>query len=399
MNATTAPSLRPAAAPEAARQPAVPRERRIPQLDGLRGIAILLVVLYHYVSMPNTGVPGKFSYALEAATRIGWSGVDLFFVLSGFLIGGILLDARESPNYYRTFYLRRVHRIFPLYYTWIAIYFAVAFSPLVRFVPAEFIAAGNWKVALGHIFFVQNLMWTRSAAYHTVWMSALWSLAVEEQFYLVTPAVVRLISRRTLVRALLLLIAGGPLIRFLVHRFISPTHGAATYILTPCRADDLAMGVLLAVVWRSDRAKEWLRDRKWVIYASVAVFGAIYVWLDVSNASPYELPMAIAGFSSIGLFFSSLLILALLSPFGLWSRICQLRFLIQLGGISYCVYIIHGAVAYAWHQFLLPSPAGVATLRSAAATLLAAVSAWFLAKLSWRALESPMIRRGHQFKY
>jgi peptidoglycan/LPS O-acetylase OafA/YrhL len=104
---------------------------RLPELDGLRGIAIALVVLYHclYYAPPSTYHPANIIQHLylwfERFIAIGWTGVDLFFVLSGFLIGGILLDARESTRYWRTFYLRRFFRIIPVYYAWIAAYVAV----------------------------------------------------------------------------------------------------------------------------------------------------------------------------------------------------------------------------------------------------------------------------------
>jgi peptidoglycan/LPS O-acetylase OafA/YrhL len=100
--------------------PAKPAKTRIPELDGLRGIAILLVLFYHYVSIPPGQISTQFPQTIFA---IGWSGVDLFFVLSGFLIGGMLLDVRESPNYFKTFYGRRFYRIVPLYYLSIAAYF------------------------------------------------------------------------------------------------------------------------------------------------------------------------------------------------------------------------------------------------------------------------------------
>jgi len=96
---------------------------RIPQLDGLRGLAILLVIGYHYISMPGADAAGVFQ-VFAWCLRLGWAGVDLFFVLSGFLIGGILIDARESPNYFRTFYVRRVLRILPLYAVLLALFCA-----------------------------------------------------------------------------------------------------------------------------------------------------------------------------------------------------------------------------------------------------------------------------------
>ena len=134
--------MRSATAPEA--RILVPKESksRIPELDGLRGLAILLVLLYHFVSSPRIQPP-----LFHKLFAIGWSGVDLFFVLSGFLIGGILLDVRESPNYFRTFYGRRFYRIVPLYYLWIGAYFVIAlfwFKPIsmalypgLRVIPAK----------------------------------------------------------------------------------------------------------------------------------------------------------------------------------------------------------------------------------------------------------------------
>src|SRR5260370_41957192 len=95
---------------------------RIPELDGLRGFAIFLVILYHYISIVPHGHPHSLSSTAGNALGLGASGVDLFFILSGFLIGGILLDSKNSPHYYQTFYLRRFHRIIPLYYSWIILF-------------------------------------------------------------------------------------------------------------------------------------------------------------------------------------------------------------------------------------------------------------------------------------
>src|SRR5271163_530813 len=91
--------------------------RRIPQLDGIRGTAILLVIIWHFVVVPVTQAPhqGEIGRIVAHIGLLTWSGVDLFFVLSGFLIGGILIDARDSPNYFSTFYVRRVFRILPIY--------------------------------------------------------------------------------------------------------------------------------------------------------------------------------------------------------------------------------------------------------------------------------------------
>ena len=99
---------------------------RIPELDGLRGLAILLVLVWHYfISSISVGVGTWQAYAV-VPFRLTWSGVDLFFVLSGFLIGGILYDVKNSENYFKVFYFRRIYRIFPVYFIW-AVLFVCAF--------------------------------------------------------------------------------------------------------------------------------------------------------------------------------------------------------------------------------------------------------------------------------
>src|SRR5260221_1555634 len=91
---------------------------RIPELDGIRGIAIGMVVVYHYFLTTLATTPGSTMAYFQAAGRLAWTGVDLLFVLSGFLIGGILIDARESSNYFKVFYARRFFRILPIYVVW-----------------------------------------------------------------------------------------------------------------------------------------------------------------------------------------------------------------------------------------------------------------------------------------
>jgi peptidoglycan/LPS O-acetylase OafA/YrhL len=98
------------------------QQARIPELDGLRGVAIASVLVFHYLAIQGATPQHTLTSYLQRLTIMGGTGVDLFFVLSGFLIGGILLDVRESPRYFSTFYARRFFRIFPLYYAWIAAY-------------------------------------------------------------------------------------------------------------------------------------------------------------------------------------------------------------------------------------------------------------------------------------
>ncbi len=201
--------------PDVLLQPlAVPAETRtrnlsalhVKALDGVRGLAVLMVILYHMEYLaPRSSLWAK---ALLAPLRIGWAGVDLFFVLSGFLITGILLDTRESPNYFRSFYARRALRIFPLYY--------LVLSGIL--VLAHFTSTLNYVLPVSHdrfFYFVYLNNWWPFLrdTWHGNILGHFWSLAVEEQFYLLWSLCVFAIARRHIRLAALCGIAGALVIR------------------------------------------------------------------------------------------------------------------------------------------------------------------------------------------
>jgi peptidoglycan/LPS O-acetylase OafA/YrhL len=195
----------------------------------------------------------------------GWAGVDLFFVLSGFLIGGILLDSRSSPKYFRTFYIRCVHRILPIYYLWVTLFGIVGYAG-ARWHPEVFVIS----VPLAAYFlFLQNMIFTPLSTYSLFVIGATWSLAVEEQFYLIAPLVVRFLSVRSLTSALVACIAGAPILRGILFAYWS--NGPWTnYCMMPCHADSLAMGMLAAVAWRSP-VKLWLAQHTSLLKVWVAL--------------------------------------------------------------------------------------------------------------------------------
>jgi peptidoglycan/LPS O-acetylase OafA/YrhL len=127
------------------------KQPRIPELDGLRGFAILQVISVHYFYNPDANLPAGLHF-LQRLFALGWTGVDLFFVLSGFLIGGILLDARDSPNYFKTFYIRRFFRIAPLYYFWLFCLIALVSLRILPFQAQSAPAGTDWQL-WGHFYF------------------------------------------------------------------------------------------------------------------------------------------------------------------------------------------------------------------------------------------------------
>src|SRR5579862_7509574 len=167
---------------------------RIQELDGVRGLAILLILIDHYIY----GSLGQYrDTPLGAIIRdvfpLSWSGVDLFFVLSGFLIGGILMDHRDSTDYFKTFYIRRACRILPIYFIWIILFFSIAwlfsshassgwYAEEFRRIPH----LPDWR----YFFFLQNFNMATTNDFGPVWTGITWSLCIEEQFYLLMPLII-----------------------------------------------------------------------------------------------------------------------------------------------------------------------------------------------------------------
>jgi peptidoglycan/LPS O-acetylase OafA/YrhL len=378
---------------------------RIPELDGIRGIAILLVMVMHYfyfypaANHHPHGLIRNLYVAFERCIAIGWCGVDLFFVLSGFLIGGILLDARSSPSYFQTFYLRRFFRIVPIYYLWITLYAVIVLLSLVVSGRSEWLGAPTkWHEIGAQYLFFQNLGLVHYWGWGGAWLGATWSLAVEEQFYLVVPFVIRVFSSRALRRFLVSVIVLAPIARLAVHYWVQWPGLSAAYVLMPCRADGLAMGMLLALLWRREQARNWLFEKSSLLYAIFGVLLAGVVAMDLFSSSHDSVVTQTAGFSWLALFFAVMIALALTRPEGPIASLARTKWLREFGGVSYCLYIIHLAVNQ-FCQSLFSVTEKTSNWRVIAAPTLAVGLAYSLAKLSWVYFERPLLARGHAFKY
>ena len=373
---------------------------RIPELDGLRGAAIFMVVVFHYLEQQGNVARAGLTSILQRLVLMGWSGVDLFFVLSGFLIGGILLDARNSPSYFRTFYTRRFFRIIPIYYLWILAYIVLAgvASPMLRARSnSGLIMAPNASI-YAYFLFLQNFMVVPFAGLAGAWFSHLWSLAVEEQFYLVSPLVVRLFSTRRLMILLICVIATAPLLRILLRT--GHTDPGLVSVLMPCRADSLAIGMLAAMFWRREQFRQWLSVHSTLLHAFLAALfagvAALWKWSPQSQTWGMES----IGFTWLAMFYVVILLLALVRRQGPIARLlARMAWLRELGRVSYCVYIIHLAVNVICHSLLRRASPGTSDWRGAAVTLFAAVVTYGIAWCSWKFLEGPLVRIGHSSKY
>jgi peptidoglycan/LPS O-acetylase OafA/YrhL len=301
-----------------------PSQQHIAALDGLRGIAIVLVLLHQFDPSPAATIA-------ELLLGVGWIGVQLFFVLSGFLITGILLDTRASPVYYRSFFVRRVLRIFPLYYGVLFLAFVVV--PLLLPVPDGY---GNHQAWLWA--YVANFAMPfgkgEAAFPH------FWSLCVEEQFYLVWPFLVRRAGLRGTAIMSLVIVAVAIGSRVLVRHLLPGEPGLeAAYVFTPCRADALALGALAAIAIRSGGIARRLRQvgSNWILAPGLI---ALCIGLLAGHFARSGADMEIYGYTAIALGFA-LMLLASLQPGTWYARLLSVAPLRRCGTYSYGMYVFH----------------------------------------------------------
>ena len=344
---------------------------RFAELDGLRAIAVLLVVWHHSANI-NIGLDG-------------YDGVLLFFVISGFLITGILLGARTAAakiaapwwTVLRAFYARRFLRIFPVYYA--VLFLAVAAGS------AHVRAALPW-----HLSYLSNWYF----CYHGEFFNHLWSLAVEEQFYVLWPWLVILLPNAALPWAIAAMILAGPLSRFV----IAAAGGSdlAMWISTPAVLDALGIGCLLAYVWQ----KPALADR----VARIALIAGVLLvgFQELSNRWAMPKPVASA-IATLGWRFICMWLVhrAARGTPAFLTRALRIRPMIYVGTISYGIYLIHFFVvtvvqrmADRFHTWL-PTPTQPGVARFVIVSLISIGAAG----LSWRFFEGPLNSLKKYFPY
>jgi peptidoglycan/LPS O-acetylase OafA/YrhL len=362
------------------------RPTRFPGLDGLRGIAILAVIGHNLQLLqdPDTRLGKLVEWGLDR----GWIGVQLFFVLSGFLITGILLDSQKAPNHFQSFFARRALRIFPLYFLTLAVLFLLL--PALGAIPAAMRPTPGEQLPFW--LYVSN--WTQPSGFNAGDVTHFWSLAVEEQFYLVWPFLLRGRSAEATLRLSLAVAAASLVIRLAMLGLAVSPH--KIYMFSVCRMDALALGGAMAAAWRMPGAQRWLVARWRAMLA-----GAALLWLfDLLLTHGYPRLSVIE--QSIGYTILSLSMALLVGAaasadtLGAGGPLAALRSrgLRLVGKYSYAIYLFHRPVndllGTRWLAPLLPQPG-----RSVASTLVYLAAAFgvsfALAALSYRLVERPFL--------
>jgi peptidoglycan/LPS O-acetylase OafA/YrhL len=335
--------------------------KTIPQLQAVRGIAILLVIGSH--------ASGKYpSLHLQRLFSNGWMGVDLFFVLSGFLITGILLDTKASGDYFKNFYARRCLRIWPLYYGALFLMFVVV--PLLRPSEAATVFEPRSSPWWAYLLFMQNFL-VPVPTMATGLLGVTWSLAIEEQFYLVWPVVVRYCSRAQIRRVAIAVVCLSPALRL----YLS-IHHVNIYSNIFCRLDGLMAGALLALIVRSeDFRPSNLVKAAWIGLCLVVPLALI---TEAINARWIV-------FSLTALASACFLYLALFCSHRAFLAVMKTRLIVYTGSISYGLYLLHKIPFDVAQTFRLDR-------HPLLALPVALLASYVMAAFSWNVLEKPFLR-------
>ncbi len=293
----------------------------IPELDGLRGIAILLVITFHYFSETFT----IFS--------IGWSGVDLFFVLSGYLITSRLILTLRKPGYFRRFYKNRILRIFPLYYATLIGFYLI----IPHFIPSYYFE--NLKFYRNHessfFLFFENWTFINHPGILQNHLQVLWSLAVEEQFYLIWPFFIFFfVDSKHLKTILVIWLLVIVLFRTMIY-LLYPDNFYVFFYNSFCRMDAFITGATLFLIH-----KKILKPvHSYIVAIAVAsAFAGIIIWKTNPATSPF---IPTIGLTCLAILYALIIHIAVQKKYRVISHFLNWPWLIFIGRISYGLYIFH----------------------------------------------------------
>jgi peptidoglycan/LPS O-acetylase OafA/YrhL len=337
----------------------------------------------HYVCNEIDG-----SQTFKQLTFWTWSGVDLFFVLSGFLIGRILINSKGSKNYFKKFYVRRFFRIFPAYYLILLAFAILLFSGLSSHFPELTYAPYPFY---SYLFYLQNFWMAYTSYLGPSWLDSTWSLAVEEQFYLILPLLIFLVSPKNLPRLLIFGIVLAPICRSLIF----PDLGL--YVLLPARMDSLLIGVLIAHYHLKGTLKKKLNNKETPLSFLLAI--CFIVLLICGKITGYPGCGAALLHSILMVFYGLLLVIVLIAN----TKSYFIRFLSNpvmsfIARISFMIYLTHQIFNQLLHQMILHTTLpGMTNFNGVLVTLLSLITTLLFSTISYYSFESPMLNIGKKY--
>jgi peptidoglycan/LPS O-acetylase OafA/YrhL len=368
--------------------------RYIPCLEGIRGYCFLVVFCTHYLLPKRLAHPGTIRLQIfQVLDSLAFFAVPIFFVLSGFLIGGILYDTRNKEGYFRVFYYRRILRVFPVYYLALA---AIACFGVIR--GMNFVADYHFWA---HLLYIHNLFPSYPNTTHVPGMSLVhfWSLAVEEQFYMFWPLVVWLLPDRQKLTALVISLIGLCCCVRLALPLVGTAPVQFIYFFTPTRVDGILLGVLLALVRRTEVFERLKPFAKWVALSGVLSMMMVALrrdaWVWSLTYWGEEISILVANIAAFAI------IVLVLEEKSLLNRACSLRSMCWLGSMSYGLYVFHFIFAPFFmgpltSQLALHMRESFAVLTSSA---LAFALTLLLSILSYRLIEMPIMKLKRHIQY
>ncbi len=366
------------------------QQARIEELDGLRGIAILIVMMFHTMLFgPNQAI-GTFSQNAIKIVEFGWSGVDLFFTLSGFLIASILFSERNQPHFIRHFFIKRFFRIFPPFLLIFGIIFLLGMLLISQ---GETILS----YVIDHHFYFLTMTHNFLHTMHpdgwypgAEFTGHLWSLAVEVQFYLVAPILLSKLSARNILILSAAIVVSCMLIRFIMWQY--ELNAFAVYTNTISRIDSIFWGVIVASIVALKPKEKHVNTFILVSTLAFFIFFAFSLFTSGHFLPEIEI-VSIYGFSLVSAFYASLLLYTVTKGGAASTtfRLLKLSALKKLGKYSFMMYLFHQPLLVVFHE-----PAIALLGKSVVGQLIyfpfiLTVSFLFSA-LSWKFIEGPCLR-------
>jgi peptidoglycan/LPS O-acetylase OafA/YrhL len=358
---------------------------RIRSLDGLRGVAVLLVVAFNYINNQLLDSPGLFVHFISRVTYYGWVGVDLFFVLSGFLIGGIVFGNLRRKNFFLYFYTRRFLRIIPNYYLLLTFFLLLRdsgqFDSNIFLVGHDVVPTWSYFAMVHNLFMAKNGMGNAS-------LSVSWSIGIEEQFYIIFPFIAFILPRKALLFFLVGCVLSAPLFRYLAG------HYPANYVLPQCRIDGLAFGVIGAwLVFHFD-------IKAWIATHINGLYVVLVIVMVVSGVIYYKYgDLLVFKHTLFSMLFFILLILSVEGGNLIARSLCN-PMLVWFGKISYPLYLFHYVIlGFIHHAFGNITYIGIHDIMDVIITLIAFIASVIVSWGIYFIVEVPLLNWGRRYSF